>query len=101
MITKENLFKSIMEFIKITYNCYVNTNYTEDRIAYQNDITLCSSWLIEIDNKTSISKIIESIMDSSTSKHILDYYKGGKYGEIQAEAFTKLKNEIMEQSLNS
>ena len=34
MITKENLFKSIMEVIRITYNFYVNASCVEDRITF-------------------------------------------------------------------
>lgn len=94
MIKEEKLLAAVMEFMKITYQCYTGTNYADDRVAFQSDIALCAKWILDIDNNNDIQKTIEDILDSSTVKHILDYYKQGKFGDEQAAAFEKFKKEV-------
>ncbi len=45
MKKKEKLLEAIMAFMKITYQCYISTNYADDRIAFQRDIALCVGWI--------------------------------------------------------
>lgn len=89
---KNNLTEEIMEFLKVTYECYKTTNYAEDRKAFESDIALCVGWLISIYNDDNIQKTINDILDTSTSKHISDFYKQGIFGDKQAKAFTRLVN---------
>ena len=91
---KDEFIYKLMEFLKITYDCYKSTNYIEDRKAFQSDIVLCTSWLIKAYENTPISEILEDIFDASTSKHMFDYYKQGVYGNIQEKAFVKFKKEL-------
>lgn len=96
MTSKERLLAVVMEFMKITQHCYENTTYAEDRTAYASDIVLCAKWLSEMDNNVEIKRIIDDILDTSTSKHILDYYKQGKLGNEQASGFVKLEKDTEE-----
>lgn len=98
---KEILLKSVLKFLNVTYNCYKSTTYTEDRIAFQSDITLCAKWVLDIENNEEIQKIISDILDESTVKHILDYYKQGKYGDDQAVAFEDFKKEVISLKLST
>lgn len=51
--------------------------------------------LLDIRNDNNdIRKTIEDVLDTSTVKHILDYYKQGKFGDEQATAFEKLRKEV-------
>jgi len=95
MIKKnEHLYNEIMSFIKLTYKCFQQTNYTEDRKAYESDIILCVSWIIKLYDNIDSEKIIQEILDSSTSKFIYDYFKQGSLGEGQVAAFKNLQNKV-------
>ena len=94
MNQKQIVLKAIMNFLRITYQCYKSTNYTEDRIAFQSDIALCAKWLLELEEDKNINLIIENVMDASTSKHICDYYKQGEFGNMQTAAFENLRSEM-------
>lgn len=96
MTSKERVFEVIMKFMKETMYCYENTTYTSDRPAYASDIVLCAKWLISIYNNDEVLKIVEDILDTSTSKHILDYYKQGKLGDEQAKSFASMRKNIEE-----
>lgn len=100
MTAKEKLFTAVMKFMKITQYCYENTTYAQDRTAYQSDIALCAKWLSEIDEGIDINLVIEDLLDSSTAKHILDYYKQGKLGDEQAKGFVDMKKEVQKLSIN-
>ena len=88
----QKLFSEIISFCKITYKCLQETSYTEDRNAYESDILLCVSWLIQLYDNIEPVIIIEEILDSSTSKLIYDYYKHGSLGDEQVTAFHNLPN---------
>lgn len=94
MTSKEKIFNAVMKFMEDTLQCYDSTTYTSDRPAYASDIVLCAKWLSNIHSNMEISRIIEDILDTSTSKHILDYYKQGKLGDEQAKSFVNMKKVI-------
>jgi hypothetical protein len=97
---QEILMRAVLKFLNVTYQCYKSTNYTEDRIAFQSDIALCAKWVLDIDNNEEIQIIISDILDESTVKYILDYYKQGKYGDDQAVAFEEFKKEVISLKLS-
>lgn len=88
------LFNAVMKFLKVTNECLEQTNYAEDRRAYEKDIALCSTWLIKLYDKVNVEIIISEIKAAQTDKNILDYYKRGIFGEKQAKALIVLQNEI-------
>jgi hypothetical protein len=94
MNDKKILLGAVLKFLNITYQCYIGTNYADDRIAFQSDIALCAKWILDIENNIDIQMIVSDILDTSTAKHILDYYKQGKFGDEQALAFVSLKKEV-------
>jgi hypoxanthine-guanine phosphoribosyltransferase len=100
MTRKEKLFRAVMDFMRVTQYCFKNTKSTEDRQAYQSDLALCAKWLLAIDDNVDVKKIIEDILDTTTAKHILDYYKQGKLGDEQAMSFVNLKQEVEKLSNN-
>jgi hypothetical protein len=91
---KEQLLYAVVKFMKDTLYCYNNTTYTSDRSAYASDIVLCAHWVADILGNVDVNKIIANILDTSTSKHILDYYKQGKLGDEQAKSFVNMQTEI-------
>lgn len=98
MKENEKLFRAVMDFMRVTQYCFENTKNTEDRQAYQSDLAFCAKWLLAIDDNVDIKKIVEDILDTTTAKHILDYYKQGKLGDEQASSFVNLKNEVQKLS---
>ena len=96
MTSKERLFEVIIKFMEDTLHCYYNTTYTSDKPAYASDIVLCAKWLSNINSGMEVSKIIDDVLDTSTSNHVLDYYKQGKLGDEQAKSFVNMKKVIEE-----
>lgn len=91
---KEKLLLKLMDFLKICYDCLMQTPYSSDKVAFQSDINICVGWLLKIHDDVPIKEIIDDILDSSTSKHFFDYYKEGVYGDIQAKGFADFQTEI-------
>jgi len=94
MIAKKNLVDAIVDFTKLTLKCYHETNYTEDRVAFQRDLVLCSEWLVLALDNSRVKDVPNLILDISSSKTVLDYYKQGVWGDEQAKAFVELQNRM-------
>lgn len=90
------LQNSIIEFISILEDCMLNTTYEKDKEIYKNDIINATIWLIKLHKGTVISDVAKEISDSQTSKIFTDYWRNGKWGEIQGAALFKLQNKIKE-----
>jgi hypothetical protein len=94
MISKDIVVNLIASFTKLTLKCYHDTTYAEDRIAYLRDLALCAEWMVLALDGSNIENVISMILDSSSSKYILDYYKEGTWGDEQAKSFAELQSRL-------
>ena len=99
MTAKEKAIIAIVRFTQKTLERYNETNYAEDRVAFQRDIVTCANWFVEAYNSVNVEEVITKILDSSSAKYILDYYKQGKWGDEQAKAFVHLQDEVKQIAL--
>ena len=51
-------------------------------------------WIVELQNGTEVSKIIEHICAPQTDKHFGDYWKQGAWGEKEIHALKRLREDI-------
>ncbi len=92
MNDKEELRKSITEFISVILKCNRETSFANDRLPYLIDLALACEWLVELEEGIEIPKIVEKITSPQSDKVIGDYFKGGDWGVIELEAFGVLRN---------
>lgn len=88
------LTTEILNFMTIINKCLVETSYADDRLYYEKDLAYTAKWLIMIHQDMGEDKVIDDILDSSTSKFFYDVFKKGVYGDLEAEGFKTLQSSV-------
>ena len=91
---QENLKNRILSFIIELHECYKNTKFPEDRALYANDIALAIGWISDIEKIGNVDEVVNTILDPETSKSFTDYWKKGEWGDHEAKALMRLKEEL-------
>lgn len=96
MVTlQKEILSYISDFKDVIQICMNSTEYKKDVPIYKSDYILMEEFTKEIlDSKKDIYDIIKNIMDDQTAKIITDYWRKGKYGELECNEFHKMKVKI-------
>ena len=93
-MNSEHLTKKIIEFMTVIHECYSNTNFADDRSVYAKDITTAMGWIVKLKTGEDIQNVRGEILSPATDKHFCDYWRQGDWGDKEAVAFKKLKDNI-------
>lgn len=93
-LNREELQDSILEFMTVLHGCCVETTYTRDRPIYAQDMVEAMGWIVELRDGADAAAVIDSILSDATAKHMGDAWREGRWGEMEAAAFEKLKARI-------
>ena len=93
-ITTAVLQQHILNFMTVIHDCYSQTTHSNNRSLYATDLTTAMGWIVELQNGTEVSKIIEHICAPQTDKHFGDYWKQGAWGEKEIHALKRLREDI-------
>jgi len=96
-IEDSQLWQEIFEFLCVLDDCIKNTEYSEDRARYAYDIAKVAEWIVRLYRKEPESSVAADIVNSKTAKFMTDYWKKGRWGEVQSHALAKLQDKIRKQ----
>jgi len=93
-IDNDFLISKILDFLTVLYRCWSETNYTQDRPIFANDIATAVGWLARLHQRQTPIDVATTIIDSSTTKYFTDYWRQGHWGDLEAEALKDLQDSI-------
>lgn len=88
------LHEEILEFLSVIDSCRKETSFAEDRRLYKEDMAQAAVWLIRLHQGEDTQTVARDILDPATDKMFTDYWKGGEWGEREAEALVELQDQI-------
>ena len=88
------LSERIWKFIAVLTRCRSETTYAADRALYDADIALATRWVVALQNGADVNTVVQQICSSSATKHVTDYWKQGKWGELESAALQALQDAV-------
>jgi hypothetical protein len=88
------LVSKVLDFLAVLHKCFMETTYSEDRSLYAMDIAAATGWLVRLHQGESIDGVVAQILDSSTNKQFTDYWRKGKWGELESRGLSELQQEL-------
>ena len=58
------------------------------------DITTATRWLLMLHKGEAVGDVVQLIKSPATSKHFTDYWKKGKWGELETDALELLQADV-------
>ena len=89
----------IIAFIETVDKCYRETSYVSDKPLYAADIAHAVSWVLQLRNGTSVKDVAQAICSPATSKHFIDYWKSGSWGDLESKALANLQSQVESASI--
>lgn len=97
MKTSNWLGEWILDFLSVIDRCRKETSFAEDRRLYKEDMAHAAGWLVRLHQGEEVSSVAGDILDPATDKSFTDYWKGGEWGDREAEALAELQNRIKQE----
>jgi len=93
-MTTDALHQHFLSFMTVLHDCYSRTTYSNDRSLYATGLATAMGWIVDLQNGTEVSKVIEHICDPQTDKQFGDYWKQGDWGDKESHALERLRANI-------
>lgn len=90
----DSITRDILDFMAVIYECHTNTNFSEDRAVFTQDLVVAMGWVVNIKHESNIENIVEVILSRDTEKYFGDYWRQGVWGDKEATALKKLKESV-------
>ena len=95
MIEREKISSYLNELLDVITLCINNTEHKKDVRIYQRDYLFIENFLSDISNPDiEVEDILNHILEDQTAKIMTEYWREGKYGEMECFAFYKLRDKV-------
>ena len=89
---KQEAIRFILDFMATVSRCRSETTYAQDRRLYTSDLANAAEWLVQIHQGMPITEVKRRVLSSQTEKAFSDYWRQGKWGELESEALQVMRN---------
>ncbi len=93
-MTNDELVQKVLDFMTVIQDCFANTNFSDDRSVYAQDLAAAMSWIVELRGSGNIESVKAKILSPETGKHFGDYWRQGDWGDKEAHALKKLRESL-------
>ena len=92
---EKKLISYLSDFQKIISDCINNTEYKDDVAIYQRDYQFIQQFIDSLSKEGKhADEIAKMILEPQTAKIITDYWRQGRYGDIECKGFYKLCDKV-------
>ncbi|MBC7510219.1 MAG: hypothetical protein H7320_15965 [Ferruginibacter sp.] len=92
---KKKIISYLSNFQEIITFCISNTEYQDDVAIYQRDYQFIQQFIDSLLlGKKHVDEIVHMILEPQTAKIFTDYWRQGRYGDIECKGFYKLCDEV-------
>jgi len=84
----------VVEFLGVLQDCLGETNYTQDRVAFTQDVVAAASWIVDLHRGRSADSVKAEILAPQTDKTFGDYYRQGEWGRRSSDALQALRDAV-------
>ncbi len=85
----------VVEFLGILQDCLRETKYTQDRVAYTQDVVSAASWIVDLHRGRSADSLKTEILAPETDKTFGDYYRQGEWGKRSSDGLQALREDVI------
>lgn len=90
---KEQLTALILDFMVVAARSWKTTDTAQDRLVYQQDVTIAAWWLARL-RESDARSVAQEIVAAETKKHFYDYWRAGSCGEAETNAFASMTKAV-------
>lgn len=84
----------VVEFLGVLRDCLGETNYTQDRVAFTQDVVAAASWVVDLHRGRSADSVKTEILAPETDKTFGYFYRGGEWGKRSSDALQSLRDAV-------
>ena len=85
----------VVEFLGVLQDCLGETNYTQDRVAFTQDVVAAASWIVDLHRGISADSVKTEILAPETGKTFGDYFRQGEWGKRSSDALQSLREAVL------
>ena len=98
---RKEIVSYLSDFLRIISLCMNSTEYKKDIPIYKRDYEVIKNFIEEMsDPQKNIQEIVNKILEDQTAKILTDYWRVGKYGELECNEFHNLRVKIRSLTLS-